>query len=104
VLAESTLEQSDRSLDNLLQDHGLWVERLSSSKGQELRVQLCSALSCFKGHASHVLLRRIAHALREQLCIADDDGEQVVEVVGNPPSELADSLHLLRLPKLLFEL
>ena len=28
---------------------------------------------------------------------ADDDGEQIVEIVGDPAGELADGLHLLRL-------
>src|SRR5579872_3552924 len=35
--------------------------------------------------------------------MADDDGQQVVEIVSHPTSELADGFHLLRLQELLFE-
>src|SRR4051794_25710300 len=33
-----------------------------------------------------------------------DDGEDVVEIMRHPGSELADALHLLRLPQLGFEI
>ena len=40
---------------------------------------------------------------RGELAEAEDDGEQVVEVVRHAPGEQADGLHLLRLAQLLFE-
>jgi hypothetical protein len=42
-----------------------------------------------------------AHALLQQLQIAHDDGEQVVEIVRDAAGELAHGLHLLRLAELL---
>ena len=33
----------------------------------------------------------------QELDVADDDAEQIVEVVGNAAGELADRLHFLRL-------
>ena len=39
----------------------------------------------------------------EQVGVAADDGEQVVEVVGDPAGEPADRFHLLRLPELFLE-
>ena len=39
----------------------------------------------------------------EQLAVAEDDGEQVVEVVRDAAGEPADRLHLLRLAELLLE-
>ena len=45
-----------------------------------------------------------AHALFQQLQIADDDGEQVVEIVRDAAGELAHGLHLLRLAELLLHL
>ncbi len=49
----------------------------------------------------HLAPRRLLHG--RDLALAQDDGEQVVEVVGDAPGEIADRLHLLRLPDLLFE-
>ena len=39
-----------------------------------------------------------------QAGVALDDGEQVVEVVRDARGELADGLHLLRLPELVLEM
>jgi hypothetical protein len=38
----------------------------------------------------------------KNLKVPDDDLEQVVEVVGDPASQLTDRFHFLRLPKRLF--
>jgi hypothetical protein len=45
------------------------------------------------------VLRPGAQVLLGDLQVADDDGEQVVEVVRNPAGQLADGLELLRLPQ-----
>ena len=45
-----------------------------------------------------------ARLLQQHLGVAADDGEQVVEVVGDAAGEPADGLHLLRLAELLLEL
>ncbi len=37
------------------------------------------------------------------LAVTDDDGEQVVEVVGHAAGQLADDLHLLSLAELLLQ-
>ena len=39
----------------------------------------------------------------EQFAIAADDAQQIIEIVRDPAGKLAQSLHPLRLPKLLFE-
>src|SRR5512144_1900970 len=45
-----------------------------------------------------------ADALLQELQIAHDNGEQVVEIVCDAAGELAHCFHLLRLPELLFDL
>ena len=40
---------------------------------------------------------------QQQLAVAVDDGQQVVEVVGHAAGQPADRLHLLRLPELLLQ-
>ena len=42
----------------------------------------------------------VAQTTLQRLQIADDDGQQIVEVVRDPAGQLADRLHLLRLAKL----
>jgi hypothetical protein len=37
----------------------------------------------------------------QRLQVADDDGQQVVEVVGNTTGQMADAFHLLRVQELL---
>ena len=44
--------------------------------------------------------RSCAESRRQQLEVADDDGQQVVEIVRDAAGELADRLHLLRLAQL----
>jgi len=39
----------------------------------------------------------------QQIKIADDDGEQIVEIVSDAAGEIADRLHLLGLPKPLLD-
>ena len=43
----------------------------------------------------------LVNARCERLQIADDDGQQVVEIVRHAAGQLADALHLLRLGELL---
>ena len=40
-------------------------------------------------------------ALERQLAVANDDVQQIIEIVRDPAGELADGFHLLRLPQLL---
>jgi hypothetical protein len=48
--------------------------------------------------------RRIGQRPQQQLGVAADGGEQVVEVVGDADRQPADRLHLLHVPQLLLEL
>ncbi|MCY1457644.1 hypothetical protein D9M71_749550 [compost metagenome] len=60
-----------------------------------------------QGHAAQCTLggvveqpddfRVVRQAFAHDFQIAKNDCEQIIEVVGNPPTELADGLHLLRL-------
>src|SRR5205814_6046078 len=42
--------------------------------------------------------------VQQELCTAEDRGEEIVEVVGDAPCELAYRLHFLGLPELVLEL
>ena len=42
-------------------------------------------------------IRAVRHALAGKVEAADDDGEQIVEIMGDAAGQLADRVHLLRL-------
>ncbi|MNC91461.1 hypothetical protein D3C83_77300 [compost metagenome] len=54
---------------------------------------------------AEVLAQRIlvTQARDQHLGVAEDHGQHVVEVVGDPARELTDGFHLLRLPQLILE-
>ena len=84
---------------------GLRIERLAPREREQLLSERHGALRA----ARHLIdcapqfavFRRCVTPDRFE--VADDDGEQVVEVVRDAAGELADRLHLLRLPQLLLD-
>ena len=78
-------------------------QRLPSAECQqatgEFRAALAGAADVF-GKQLEVFPR--LELVRQKLRIADDDGQQIVEVVGDAAGELAHGLHLLGLDQLLF--
>ena len=76
-------------------------KRLSSSERQQLRGELRSARDGGDRGLQPLLGARIAgDVATEQLQVAADDLQDVVEVVRHAAGELADGLHLLRLAQL----
>ena len=63
--------------------------------------QLGAVLDRVLGFAQHLALTRVIEAGLEHLEIAGDHRQKIIEVVRDAPGQLADRLHLLRLPELL---
>ena len=86
----------------------LRIERLLPRKGeqalrQRFRAPRARAWRCSAERLQPLVSRsRIAQVALQRFEIADDDGQQVVEVVRDAAGELADAFHLLRLPQPLF--
>ena len=81
-------------------DH-LRLEELPAAEGQELARQAGRALRR-PADLLHVVGKGVAlleHA-PDQVAVAHDHREEVVEVVGDPAGQPSDRLHLLRLPEL----
>ena len=82
-----------------VQVEDLRLQHLLAAEGEQLRRQPARALAGLPDlleigrHAPTSL----AHLLERELAVAEDDGEQVVEIVGDAAGELADRLHFLRL-------
>ena len=76
------------------------IKRLATAESEELGGQFGAVLHRILRFPQHLALTGVVEAGLEHFEIASDDCQQVVEVVGDAPGELADRLHLLRLPKL----
>ena len=78
--------------DDVVQVENLRSHDLAPAKGQQLARQrgcLVAGLQDFP----HILLFFGTKAILKNLAVAENDGEQVVEVMGNAPCQLPDRLH-----------
>ena len=104
-LAERAAQQLGHAGDQLLASSGsgasgCWREKASRRwVKRAARVRALHGAARCSGSTSVVAARQPA---LQQVERADDHGQHVVEVVRDAAGELADRLHLLRLPQLLF--
>ena len=101
VLSDEPAEHRRQVADQRVDVEHLRLEDLLAAEGQELARQAGRALGR-PPDLLHVVGQRVAllqHA-PDQVAVAHDDGQEVVEVVGDPAGQAADGLHLLRLPQL----
>jgi hypothetical protein len=97
-------QQCGRLAHRAAQIHGPQLERGSSREPEELAREIASQCGGAPDLFEQDCVQRVARrGLDEQREVAEQDREQIVEVVGDAPGELADRLHLLRLPQLFLE-
>ena len=101
ILADESDEHPLHVGDDLVDMHGLGLARLLATESE----QLCSERRCTPGrlqNLSQFISKRIfgRESVIDELRVATDDGQQVVEVVRDSAGQLSDSLHLLGLAKL----
>ena len=104
VLAEERPQHARGVRDEGVEVDDLRLQHLLAAEGEELAHEARGPL----GGAHDVLHLAQARVVRveapaQQLAVAHDHREQVVEVVGDAAREPADRLHLLRLAQLLLE-
>ena len=84
---------------------GYRTQILLARKRQQPLGQRSAALGALQGAIDQTMqLGIVRHALAQQIEIAHHGHQQVVEVVRDAAGELADRLHLLRLPQLFLRL
>ena len=90
--------------DELVAVDALGQQRLGAGEGQQAAGQRGGAGRAFHRvvEVHHHLAPRAVEAAQRKVDAADDDGQHVVEVVGDAAGQLADRLHLLDLAKLGF--
>jgi hypothetical protein len=104
ILAQNAAEHFADLVDDLVQVGHLQMEFVLAAEGQQLARQVAGppgGLGDFlEGVGRFVARRRIGH---EHARMAADDGEKVVEIVGDAAGQLPDGLHFLRLAQLGFQ-
>ena len=90
---------SDTLTISRLTSTALRIERLSPREGEQALGQLRGALGAGQRIVERAFGARFDDAALGDAEIADDDGEQIVEVVRDAAGQLADGFHLLRLPQ-----
>ncbi len=98
VGADHPLEHAIEIGDERVQIEDARLKHLLSAEGEELaregRGAITRVVDLLQVRA-HGVVR--AEPLQEGVGVAEDHGEQIVEVVRHAPGEAADGLHLLRL-------
>ena len=99
--ADRPAHQLRHSLHQAVDVDGLDLERVLAGIGEKPIDQGDRALRRFArgGEIALDALVRLTQSQHRQVDIAEDGGEQVVEVVRDAAGEPADRLHLLRLPQ-----
>ena len=102
VLADHPPDQALVGLHHLVEGERLKLAHLAAAEGQELAYQVSGLEGAFE-HAFQVgpVGAALVQVFHGQLGVADDHREDIVEVVGDAPGQVADGLHLLGLAQLL---
>ena len=108
-LAERAAQHVEHARDQPVDVEPCRLERLAAGEGEQPLRELRRALGALHGGVDRLssawraarrrspVLARSAKPPPHRVEIADDDGEQIVEVVRDAAGELAHGLHLLRL-------
>src|SRR5271166_1750777 len=80
------------------------IERLASTEGEDLIREFRAVLRRVERLFDMLALDGIAETRTEHFEIGDDRRQDIIEIVSDAAGELADRLHLLRLPELLLHL
>ena len=106
VASQGMHENGGDVVDQAVGANGFDLARLPAREGKDLGRQALRLLGGLL-HAAEVLPGRVGEAVlahENHLAVAEDDREQVVEVVRDAAREPADRLHPLRLPEPLLAL
>ncbi len=102
VLAQGSHKQPDDRADHLVDIGTLGLQGLAARECQQSPREVRPAQGRIQSIAHQFVGHRVLGAdFAQHIEIADDDCEQIVEVVRQTAGKLADRLHLLRLAQLL---
>ena len=101
VLSDEPLEHLLHAREKLVQVEHPGLDNLLPAEHQELSGETSRSQRCLSNFV-YVRSQRVGglEIVENQLSVAEDDGEHVVEVVRDPAGETPDRFHLLRLSEL----
>ena len=105
ALADKTAQQTFQTRDHGIERQNFRVHRLFGAECEELSDQRrgpFSGLQHFFGLSAKGVLR--TEFRQEDLAVAHDDSQEIIEVMRNPSGQPANRFHLLGLPKLFLAL
>ena len=101
VLAERAGHDLGHALDEAVDVDRRRPQRLAAREGEKPASQLGAAQGGGQRLGRQLVVRRpLLELLAQQVEVADDDAQEVVEVVGEAAGQVADGFHLLRLLEL----
>ena len=104
ILAERALQDRGGARDDLVEVDVARLQRLLAREGEHALGELRAARGRFVDRLhDRRELRILPDRIRQQLGHADDDGQQIVEIVRDAAGHLPDRFHLLRLAQLPFQ-
>ena len=104
VFADGAREHTKDVGHHLVEIEGGGMQHLLPAEGQQLPREPCRAIRRSPDLEQLAVYRLVpADLIENQVAVADDGREHVVEVVGDAARESADGLHLLGLPELVFQ-
>jgi len=103
VLAHDAAQQGGAVAHHVVEVEDLQLEHLLAAEGEQLAGQGFGAGAGLDDQLQAAAGLGIGGGGEQQAAVAVDDGEQVVEVVGDAAGEQADAFHLLRLAVLLLQ-
>src|SRR5271154_4516520 len=72
-----------------------WLEHLTAAEGEQLPAESGGALGALANVVGPLPRTRVCRPLLKKFGIAEDGGQDVVEIVRDSPRETSDRLHLL---------
>ena len=100
VLADHAVQQGQGGADQRVEVELTQLEHLTSAIGQQLTRELGRAPPRLRDHTGALAAVGVGQLVLQEAGGAVDDGEEVVEVVGDAAGQSSDRLHLLGLTQL----
>ena len=104
ALRREAAEHRFDALHDVIQIEQFGLENLAAAESEQLAGQQRRPVAGLLDGGESRLGGGAGGGETAQLGIAIDDGQQIVEIVGDSAGQFADRLHLLRLPQLLLQL
>ncbi len=100
MVAERAVEHVCQRADHVTEIERFGVQRLAPPEGEEPLCQIGALLRRRHDELGGGLELRVVDFIEQDLRIAEDDGQEIVEVVGDAAGQMPERFHLLRLPEL----